>query len=227
MGYFIWWERASVFFFDKVICQVLGENQILGQNFIINICKCLIRSIPRVPFILKYQVINWELSWQSRSNDEWWYIGFFFYTELSPLMICLFPQYKPLTIWITTKLWKIPKQMWIPDHLTCLLRNLYAGQKAVFLTLHGTTDWFKTWNRICEGCILSSCLFNLYAEYIMWNARLDDSQAGINIAGRNNNLRYADDSHSNIRKQRGTKQPFDEDERGEWKSWPKIQHSKN
>ena len=122
MGYFIWWERASVFFFDKLICQILGENQILGHNFIINICKCLIRSIPGVPFILKYQVINWELSWQSRSDDEWWYIGFFFYSELSPLMIYLFLQYKPLTMWITTKLWKILKEMRIPDHLTCLLK---------------------------------------------------------------------------------------------------------
>ena len=85
--------------------------------------------------------------------------------------------------------------MGIPDQLTSLLRNLYADQEATVRTLHGTTDWFKIWKGVRQGCILSPCLFNLYAEYIIWNARLDESQAGINIAGRNiNNLRYADDA---------------------------------
>ena len=85
--------------------------------------------------------------------------------------------------------------MGIPDHLTCLLRNLYAGQEATVRTGHGTTDWFQTGKGGCQGCILSPCLLNLYAEYIMRNARLDEAQAGINIAGRNiNNLRYADDT---------------------------------
>ena len=84
--------------------------------------------------------------------------------------------------------------MGVPDHLTCLLRNLYAGQKATVRTGHGTTDWFQIWKGIRQGCILSPCLFNLYAEYIMRNARLDKAQAGIKIAGRNiNNLRYEDD----------------------------------
>ena len=88
------------------------------------------------------------------------------------------------------KLWKILKEMGIPDHLTCLLTNLYAGQEATVRTGHGTTDWFQ----IRKGCILSLCLFNLYAEYIMRNARLEEAQAGIKIAGRNiNNLRYADE----------------------------------
>ena len=83
--------------------------------------------------------------------------------------------------------------MGIPDHLTCLLRNLYAGQEATVRTGHGTTDWFQIGKGVCQGCILSPCLFNLYAEYIMQNARLDEAQAGIEIAGRNiNNLRYAD-----------------------------------
>ena len=91
------------------------------------------------------------------------------------------------------KLWKILKEMGIPDHLTCLLRNLYAGQEATLRTGHGTTDWFQIGKGVGQGCILSSCLFNLYAEYIMRNAGLEDSQAGIKIAGRNiNNLRYAD-----------------------------------
>ena len=93
------------------------------------------------------------------------------------------------------KLWKILKEMGIPDHLTCLLRNLYAGQEATVRTGHGTTDWFQIRKGAHQGCILSPCLFNLYVEYIMRNAGLEDAQAGIKIAGRNiNNLRYADDT---------------------------------
>uniref|UniRef100_A0A8B9WYQ2 Reverse transcriptase domain-containing protein n=1 Tax=Bos mutus grunniens TaxID=30521 RepID=A0A8B9WYQ2_BOSMU len=93
------------------------------------------------------------------------------------------------------KLWKILKEMGIPDHLTCLLRNLYAGQEATVRTGHGTTDWFQIGKGVCQGCILSPCLFNLYAEYIMQNAGLGEAQAGIKIARRNiNNLRYADDT---------------------------------
>ena len=91
------------------------------------------------------------------------------------------------------QLWKILKEMGIPDHLTCLLRNLYAGQEATVKTGHGTKDWFQTGKGVCQGCILSPCLFNLYAEYIMRNAGLEEEQARIKIAGRNiNNLRYAD-----------------------------------
>ena len=93
------------------------------------------------------------------------------------------------------KLWKILQEMGIPDHLTCLLRNLYAGQEATVRTGHGTTDWFQIGKGVHQGCILLPCLFNLYAEYIMRNAGLEDAQAGIKIAGRNiNNLRYADDT---------------------------------
>ena len=85
--------------------------------------------------------------------------------------------------------------MGIPDHLTCLLRNLYVGQEATVTTEHGTTDWFKIEKRVCQGYILSPCLFSLYAEYIMRNAGLEETQARIKIAGRNvNNLRYADDT---------------------------------
>ena len=90
--------------------------------------------------------------------------------------------------------WKILKEMGIPDHLTCLLRSLYAGQEATVRTGHGTTDWFQIGKRVCQVCILSPCLFNLYVEYIMRNAGLEEAQAGIKIAGRNiNNLSYADD----------------------------------
>ena len=92
------------------------------------------------------------------------------------------------------KLWKILKEMGIPDHLTCLLRNLYAGQEATVRTGHGPTDWFQIGKGVCQGCILSPCIFDLYEEQIMRNARLEETQAGIKIAGRNiNNLRYEDD----------------------------------
>ena len=93
------------------------------------------------------------------------------------------------------KLWNILKEMGIPDHLTCLLRNLYAGQEATVRTGHGKTDWFQIGTGVHQGCILSPCLFNLYVEYIMRNAGLDEAQAGIKIAGRNiNNFRYVDDT---------------------------------
>ena len=92
-------------------------------------------------------------------------------------------------------MWKILTEMGIPDHLICLLRNLYAGQEATVRTGHGITDWLQIGKVVCQDCILSPCLFNFYAEYIMRNAGLEESQAGIKIAGRNiNNLRYADDT---------------------------------
>ena len=93
------------------------------------------------------------------------------------------------------KLWKILQQMRIPDHLTCLLRNLYAGQEATVRTGHGTTDWFQIGKRVCQCCIVSPCLLNLHAEYITRNARLEEAQDGIKTARRNiNNFRYADDT---------------------------------
>ena len=94
------------------------------------------------------------------------------------------------------KLWKILREIEIPDHLTCLLRNLYAGQEAAVRTGHGTTDWFQIGKGVHQGCILSPCLFNLYSEYIIRNTVLDEAQSGIKIAGRNiNNLRYADNTN--------------------------------
>ena len=97
-------------------------------------------------------------------------------------------------MWITTN-WKILKEMGMPDHLTCLLRNLYAGQEATNRTRHGTMDWFQIGKGACQGYILPHCLFNLYAEYIMSDAGLDEAQAGVKIARRNiNSFRYADDT---------------------------------
>ena len=101
---------------------------------------------------------------------------------------------KPLTVWITIN-WKILQKMEIPDHLTCLLRNLYVGQGATVTAGHGTTDWFQIGKGVHQGCILSPCLFNSYAEYIMRNSGLEEVQAGIKITRRNiNNIRYADDT---------------------------------
>ena len=133
--------------------------------------------------------------------------------KISISISALLTMPKPFTVWTTIN-WKILKEMGIPDHLTCLLRNLYAGQEATIRTGHGTTDWFQIGKGVCQGCILSPCLFNLYAEYIMRNAGLEETQAGIKIAGRNvNNLRYADDT--TLMAERGTKKPLDESESGE------------
>ena len=111
------------------------------------------------------------------------------------IYICFIDYAKAFDYVDHNKLWKILKEMGIPDHLTCLLRNLYAGQEATVRTGHGTTDWFQIWKGVRQGCILSPCLLNLYAEYIMRNAGLEETQAGIKIAGRNiNNLRYAHDT---------------------------------
>ena len=109
------------------------------------------------------------------------------------------------------KFWKILKEMGIPDHLTCILRNLCAGQEATVRTRHGTIDWFQIGKGVGQDFILSLCLFNLYAENIMGNVGLNESQSGMKIAERNiNNLRYADDIHPNGRKQRRTKESLDE-----------------
>ena len=110
------------------------------------------------------------------------------------LYFCFIDYVKAFDCVDHNKLWRILKEMGIPGHLTCLLRSLHASQEATVRTEHGTTDWFPIGKGVRQGCILSLCLFNLYAEYIMRNARLEETQAGIKIAGRNiNNLRYADE----------------------------------
>ena len=126
------------------------------------------------------------------------------------------------------KLWKILKEMGIPDYLTCLLRNLHAGQETTVRTGHGTTDWFQIRKGVCQGCILSSCLFNLYAEYFMRNAGLDEAQAGIKIAGRNiNNLRYADDTTLIAEREEELKSLLMKVKEESGKKWLKAQHSEN
>ena len=114
---------------------------------------------------------------------------------ISILYFCFIVYAKAFDCVEHNKLWKILKKMGIPDHLTCLLRNLYASQEATVRTRQGTTDWLQIGKGVRQGCVLSPCLFNLYAEYIMRNTGLEEAQAGITIAGRNmNNLRYADNT---------------------------------
>ena len=128
--------------------------------------------------------IKWPTSTGSTKKQE-------SFRKISTFALLIIPN--PLTVWITIN-WKILKEMGIQNHLTCLLRNLCAGQEATVRTGHGTIDWFQIGKGVRQGCILSPCLFNLYAEYIMRNAGLEETQAGIKIAGRNiNNLRYVDD----------------------------------
>ena len=130
-------------------------------------------------------------------------------------MYFCFIDYVKTFDYVYTTNWKILQEMEIPDRLTCLLRNLFSGQEATVRTGHETTDWFQIRKGIHQGCILSICLFKLYAEYIMGNARLDEAQVGIKIARRNiNNLRYTNE-HTHGRKRRRTEQPLDESERGE------------
>ena len=126
------------------------------------------------------------------------------------------------------KLWKIQKEMGIPDHLTCLLRNLYAGREATVRTRHGTTDWFQIGKGVHQGCILSPCLFNLYAEYIMRNAGLKKAQAVTKTAGRNtNNLRYANDITLKAESKEELKSLLMKVKEERGKSWLKAQHSEN
>ena len=118
--------------------------------------------------------------------------------------------------------------MGIPDHLTCLLRNLYAGQEPTVRTGHGTTDWFQIGKRVLQGCILSPCLFNLYAEYIIYNAGLDEAQARVKISGRNiNNLRYADNTILMAESKEELKSLLMKVKEESQKRWLKTQHSKN
>ena len=132
---------------------------------------------------------------------------------------------KPLTVWITTK-WKILKEMGIPAHLICILWNLDVCQEATVRTEHGKMDWFQIGKWVCQGCILSLCLFNLYTEYIMRNARLDEAQAGTRLPGEISITSDMQRHHPYGRKWRGTKEPLDESEREEQKLWLKTQHTK-
>ena len=126
------------------------------------------------------------------------------------------------------KLWKIVKEMGIPDHLTCLLRNLCAGQEATVRTGHGTTDWFQIGKGVPQGCVLSACLFNLYAEDIMRNTGLEEAQAGIKITRRNiNNLRYADDTTLTAESEEELKSLLMKVKEESGKCWLKAQHSEN
>ena len=138
------------------------------------------------------------------------------------------PLSSPFDFMDHNKLWKILKEMGILDHLTCLLRNLYEGKEATVRSGHGTTDWCHIGKGVCQGCILSPCLFNLYAEYIMRNVKLDEAQIGIRIARRNiKNLRYADDTTLMAESEEELKSLLMKVREESGKSWLKAQHSKN
>ena len=144
------------------------------------------------------------------------------------IYFCFINYAKDLDCVDHNKLWKILKEMGIPDHLTCLLRNLYAGQKATVRTGHGTTDWFQIGKGVHQGCVWSPYLFNLYAEYIMRNAGLEEAQAGIKIAGRKiSNLRYADDTTLLAESEEKLKSFLIKVKEESGKSWLKAQHSEN
>ena len=149
----------------------------------------------------RYQIAN--IHWIIEKAREFQENIYFCFTNYTKAVDCMGHN----------KLWKNLKEMGIPDHLTCLLKNLYAGQEAIVRTGHGTTDLFQIVKGVRQGCILSPCLFNFYAEYIMRHAGLEEAQAGIKIARRNiNNLRYADDTILMAE----SEEPLNE--RGEWKS---------
>ena len=173
------------------------------------------------------QYVNWELpnvqAGFRKDRDICWIIEKAREFQKN-IYFCFIDYAKACDCEDQNKLQKILKEMGIADHLTCILKNLYVGQEATVRTGHGTGDWFK-WGK--EHDILSSCLFNFYAEYIMWNAELGEAQAGIKIAGRNiNNFRYANDT-TLMAKSEEELESLDEGERGEWESWLKTQHLKN
>ena len=141
-----------------------------------------------------------------------------------------------LLYWLCQSLWLCSSPQTVENsetdgntiHMTCLLRNLYAGQETTVRTGHGTTDWFQIRKGVHQGCILSPCLFNLYAEYIIWNARLDEAQAGTKIAGRNiNNLRYPDDISLMAESEEELKSLLIKVKEESERSWLKVQHSEN
>ena len=144
------------------------------------------------------------------------------------IYFCLIDYAKAFDCVDHNKLWKILKEMGIPDHLTCLLRNLYAGQEATVRTGRETTDWFQIGKRVCQVCILSPCLFNLYAEYIMRIAGLEKAEAGVKITGRNiNSLSYADDTTLMAESEEELKSLLMKVKEESEKSWVKAQHSEH
>ena len=144
------------------------------------------------------------------------------------IYFCFIDYAKAFDCMDQNKLWKILKEKGIPDHLTCLLRNLYADQEATVRTAHGTTDWFQIGKAGHQGCIWSPSLLNFYAEYIMRNAGLEDAKAGIKIAGRNiNNVRYADNTTSMAESEEELKSLLFKVKGESKKSWLKTQHSEN
>ena len=168
--------------FAGILSAALSQHHLLGFSS---------TGIPSPPLALFIMMLpKAHLTSHSRMSGSRWVITpswlsgswrSFLYS--SPVYFCVIDYTKAFDCMDHNKLWKLFKEMEIPDHLTCLLRNLNVGQEATVRTRYGTMDWFQIGKGVCQGCMLSLCLFNLYAEYIMWNARLDEAQAGIKIPG--------------------------------------------
>ena len=169
----------------------------------------------QILYQLSYQGSSSNIHWIIEKAKELWKNIYFYFIDYAKTFDCVDHN----------KLWKIHKEMGMPDHLKCVLRNPYAGKEATVRTGHGTTDWFKI-GRWVQVCILSNCLFNSYAEWVkLQNSRLDELQAGNEIARRNiNNLRYAYNTTLMAGSKEELKSLFCEGEKGEWKSWFKNQH---
>ena len=195
-----------------------------------SLLKVVYLNSPSLSFLV-YQMRIWIIS--SSSRDEIMLARLLAHSKPTKkfhknIYFCFIDYSKAFDCVDHNKLWKLLKEMVIPDHLTCLLRNLCAGQEATFRTRHGTLDLLQIGKGVHQGCILSPCLFNIYAEHIMRNARLDEAQAGIKIAKRNiNSFRYVDDITFTVESEEWLKSLLDQGERREWKSWFKTQHSKN
>ena len=210
-GYWFWKLINILYYCDYVaiICLIPWYHDWSTKKIEFCITKTTISMIQ--------QMFQWMIRWIIKKAREF----------QKNIYFC-FIDYAKAYVWMEhNKLWKILKEMGISNQLTCLLRNLYAGQEATVRTGHGTTDWLQIGRGMHQGCILSPCLFNSYAEYIIRNAGLDEAQAGIKIARRNiNNLRYADDTTLMAESEEELKSLLMK-VGGEWKSWLKTQHSEN
>ena len=207
---------------------VQGTIQLCSFHMLARLCSESFKLGFNSTWTKNFQMYKWILKWQRNQRSNCQHLldhrkrREFQKTTFAPLTTL-----KPLTVWITTN-WKILKEMGIPDHLICFLRNLYAGQEAIVRTRRGTMDWFKTGDGVQQSCVLSPSLLYLYLEHIMWNARLDEAQAGIKVARRNiTNLRYADDTTLIAENEEELKSLLMKAKEESGKSWFKTQHSKN
>ena len=218
-----------------------SQRRAMPKNVTTTVLLCLYHTLARLMLkILQArlpQYVNWEFPHVQagfrkgrRTRDQ--ITNICWITEEARefqknVYFCFFDYAKAFECLDCNKLWKILQEMGIPDHLTCLLRNLYTGKEATVRTRHGKMDWFQIRKGLCQGCILSPCLFNLYADYIMWNVRLIKHKLESRLPGEISITSDTQMTPSYGREQRGIKESLDESKRGESKSWLNTQHSKN